>query len=77
MRDGMHMNDGPGPGQYNVAFGSHGPKITVGSKTKVNSHADTHMPGPGNYNLNDQAITRNTNGFTMGAKYGSHKVEDP
>jgi hypothetical protein len=38
--------------RYNIYSKNNGPKITVSSKVKANSHNDVHGPGPGNYNLN-------------------------
>lgn len=70
------MNNGPGPGQYNLGNSTSGPQITVGAKTKASSFGDNN-PGPGNYNLNSQSIYKNPNAFTLGAKYGNSKVEDP
>ena len=45
----------------------------MGSKTKFISK-DQNNPGPGNYNLDDNAIIKMHNGFTMGAKYGSNNL---
>lgn len=36
---------------------------------------EQQIPGPGNYNVSLNSIYKNSNGFTMGAKY-SHKNND-
>lgn len=75
-RDGLKINDQPGPGEYNISSSKSGPKITMGTKPKASSLGDGLMPGPGNYNPNSTGVYKNATAFTMGAKYGS-KVEDP
>lgn len=76
-RDGAKINDVPGPGEYNIGTGKSGLKITMSSKPKVSSLGDTLTPGPGNYNSTANAIYKNPSAFTMGAKYGANKIEDP
>lgn len=49
----------------------------MSSKPKVNSLGDGLTPGPGNYSSASQAVYKNPSAFTMGAKYGSSKIEDP
>jgi hypothetical protein len=49
----------------------------MSSKPKVSSLGDAITPGPGNYNSTANAIYKNPSAFTMGAKYGASKVEDP
>jgi hypothetical protein len=65
----------PGPGQYNTFFGKYGPKISMGVKSKTLTN-EQQVPGPGNYNVALNSIYKNSNGFTMGAKY-SNKNNDP
>lgn len=66
----------PGPGEYNIANGKQGPRITIGSKGKTGTLADTLQPGPGNYNVTTDGVFKNPSAFTMGAKYGD-RSEDP
>ena len=58
----------PGPGQYNSNLGRSGPKVTIASKSKAFLN-DQNQPGPGNYNVNDNAVLKTYSGYTMGAKY--------
>ncbi len=44
----------------------------MGIKSTSNSK-DQNIPGPGNYDVNDKAVSKTFTGFTMGAKYGSSK----
>jgi len=46
-------------------------------KPKASSLGDNLMPGPGNYNPLTEGVYKNNTAFTMGAKYGSSKIEDP
>jgi len=46
-------------------------------KPKTSSLGDNLMPGPGNYNPMTEGVYKNNTAFTMGAKYGSSKIEDP
>ena len=41
----------------------------MGIKPKITTK-DQNIPGPGNYNLNDDGIIKTHTGFTMGVKYG-------
>ena len=75
-RNGGKINEGPGPGNYNLTGSRSGPKITIGSKPKTNSLGDALQPGPGNYNPTTDAVFKNATAFTMGAKYGNRE-EDP
>ncbi len=45
----------------------------MGTKNN-NSSQDQNVPGPGNYDIHDQAFSKSVFGFTMGSKYGSNKV---
>lgn len=76
-RDTGKFKDVPGPGEYNISSGKSGLKITMSSKPKVSSLGDAITPGPGNYNSTANAIYKNPSAFTMGAKYGASKIEDP
>jgi hypothetical protein len=62
--------ENPGPGEYNIGSGRSGPKISMGVKPKGMSNGE-NVPGPGNYNPTTEGVYKNTNAFTMGAKYGS------
>ncbi len=47
----------------------------MGIKSKT-STVQQQVPGPGNYNVALNSVYKNSNGFTMGAKY-SNKNDDP
>lgn len=62
----------PGPGKYDFLSKNSGPKISIGTKPTSYSK-DQNVPGPGNYNLNDNAVTKVNTGYTMASKYISNK----
>jgi len=47
----------------------------MGVKSKTLT-IEQQNPGPGNYNVGLTSVYKNSNGFTMGAKY-SNKNDDP
>ena len=76
IRGHLKHNEQPGPGKYNLNGGHSGPQITMATKPKVASHNEILMPGPGNYELNAEALYKNPTAFTMGAKYSPSKGEN-
>ena len=39
-----------------------------------NFSKDQNVPGPGNYDIHDQAYSKSVFGYTMGSKYGNSKM---